>query len=196
MIGLLGSNLWRLLPAELHYLDFAGRDPRDKLPGCHNRARADPHRRKARLTDSATLREARETHRKAARIIRDLAGVVRERREYLPGATGGGAHRWMPVLAAPSRRGGIALPGAGVGLRAKRVRYGTPVCPISPLETADFRDSDPTWQVAAYRFSLPDFHVAFHFRPRPLTHVDGQSKNVDCAMQRRRPRLWRTRCEP
>jgi len=43
--------------------------------------RMDAAAEKSRRTDSATLREAREAHQKAARIIRDLAGVVRERRE-------------------------------------------------------------------------------------------------------------------
>lgn len=44
-------------------------------------ARMDAAAEKSRRTDSATLREARETHQEAARIIRDLAGVVRGKRE-------------------------------------------------------------------------------------------------------------------
>ncbi|MDB5708239.1 MAG: hypothetical protein JWL96_309 [Sphingomonas bacterium] len=44
-------------------------------------ARMDAAAEKSRRTDSATLREAREAHQDAARIIRDLVGVVREKRE-------------------------------------------------------------------------------------------------------------------
>ena len=57
-------------------------------------ARMDAAAEKSRRTDSATLREARDAHQEAARIIRDIAGVVREKREQhnrLLWAAGGGA---------------------------------------------------------------------------------------------------------
>ncbi|MFA6114600.1 MAG: DUF6118 family protein [Sphingomonas sp.] len=56
-------------------------------------ARMDAAAEKSRRADSATLREAREAHQEAARIIRDLAGVVREKHEQLKHvlwAAGGG----------------------------------------------------------------------------------------------------------
>lgn len=43
--------------------------------------RMDAAAEKSRRSDSATLREAREAHQEAARIIRDLTGVVREKHE-------------------------------------------------------------------------------------------------------------------
>jgi hypothetical protein len=55
--------------------------------------RMDAAAEKSRRTDSATLREAREAHQEAARIIRNLAGVVREKHEqlkHLSWAAGGG----------------------------------------------------------------------------------------------------------
>jgi len=55
--------------------------------------RMDAAAEKSRRTDSATLREAREVHQEAARIIRDLAGVARQRheqRKHLLSAAGGG----------------------------------------------------------------------------------------------------------
>lgn len=55
--------------------------------------RMDAAAEKSRRTDSATLREAREAHQDAARIIRNLAGVVREKHEqlrHLLWAAGGG----------------------------------------------------------------------------------------------------------
>jgi hypothetical protein len=56
-------------------------------------ARMDAAAEKSRRTDSATLREAREAHQEAARTIRDLLGVVREKHELrkrLVCAAGGG----------------------------------------------------------------------------------------------------------
>jgi hypothetical protein len=55
--------------------------------------RMDAAAEQSRRTDSATLREAREAHQEAARVIRDLAGVVREKheqRERVLWAAGGG----------------------------------------------------------------------------------------------------------
>ena len=46
-------------------------------------ARMDAAAEKSRRTESAALREARESHQEAARIIRDLTGAVREQREQL-----------------------------------------------------------------------------------------------------------------
>jgi len=43
--------------------------------------RMDAAAEQSRRTDSATLREAREGHREAARIIRDLVGALREKQE-------------------------------------------------------------------------------------------------------------------
>lgn len=57
-------------------------------------ARIDAAAEKSRRADSATLREAREAHQEAARIIRDLTGVVREKHEQskrLLWAAGGSA---------------------------------------------------------------------------------------------------------
>ncbi|MGY4396445.1 hypothetical protein ACVWZA_001625 [Sphingomonas sp. UYAg733] len=55
--------------------------------------RMDAAAEKSRRTDSATLREAREDHQEAARIIRDLVGVLRDKHEqlkHLLWAAGGG----------------------------------------------------------------------------------------------------------
>jgi len=55
--------------------------------------RMDAAAEKSRRADSASLREAREAHQEAARIIRDLAGVVRakhEQRKRIRSAVGGG----------------------------------------------------------------------------------------------------------
>jgi hypothetical protein len=56
-------------------------------------ARMDAAAEKSRRTDSATLHEAREAHQEAAKIIRDLVGVVRqkhEQRKRLIWTAGGG----------------------------------------------------------------------------------------------------------
>lgn len=55
--------------------------------------RMDEAAEKSRRNDSATLREAREAHQEAARIIRDLVGAVRKRQEqrmHLLWTAGGG----------------------------------------------------------------------------------------------------------
>lgn len=44
-------------------------------------ARMDAAAEQSRRTDSATLREAREAHQEAAKIIRDLVGALREKQE-------------------------------------------------------------------------------------------------------------------
>lgn len=81
--------------------------------------RMDAAAEKSRRADSATLREAREAHQEAARIIRDLAGVVREKheqRKHLLWAAGGGVvagcllWSFLPGVAARSLPGGWHMP--------------------------------------------------------------------------------------
>lgn len=81
--------------------------------------RMDAAAEKSRRTDSATLREAREAHQEAARIIRDLVGVVREKHELrkrLLSAVGGGAMAgcllwsFLPGVVARTLPGGWHMP--------------------------------------------------------------------------------------
>lgn len=73
----------------------------------------------SRRTDSAALREAREAHQDAARIIRDVAGVVRdkhEQRKRLLYASGGGLlagcllWSFLPGVVARTLPGGWHMP--------------------------------------------------------------------------------------
>ena len=81
--------------------------------------RMDAAAEKSRRADSATLREARGAHQEAARIIRDLAGVVREKHEQrkrLLWSAGGGVlagcllWSFLPGVVARTLPGGWHMP--------------------------------------------------------------------------------------
>lgn len=81
--------------------------------------RMDAAAEKSRRTDSATLREAREAHQEAARIIRDLVSVVRDKHEQrtrLVRAAGGGVlagcllWSFLPGVVARTLPGGWHMP--------------------------------------------------------------------------------------
>jgi len=165
--------------------------------------RMDAAAEQSRRTDSATLREAREGHREAARIIRDLVGALREKQEQrmrlLWTACGGlfaGCLLWsfLPGVVARTLPEGLHLPErmaqahliigrAGASTIAELTVLGRPaiLVPLPGALDADQRNNAQVMEVGGGGWIMEQAQISPLSLANRLTELIGDPKRLRAA---------------